>query len=219
MRPIKGGNYSWPRVGHQVVYPAIRPGPDLFRLAEEFTATELDRDLLGLTVGRVYRRWVWDGYPIAIDEDTTFFGSNFSQQTPHTEGIFSVAPGVRLVFDEDCNLLNVTLPDGAEVHGGNGQHGIDAPTGDAARPTIKLLCECARCCTYRRVLQDTAALPRDEKGRILHHLLKDAARARRENSTDLSADRTWQADSNLAAMARFGRTVTTALRTQLGRGT
>lgn len=221
MRTVKG-NFSWPRPGTQKILRAIQPGPDLYRMAEEFTATKADQELGGLTPGVTYRRWVFDGYPIVIDEDTTFVGANFSQENPHTDGIFSVSPGVRLVFDEHCNLLNVTIPDGAEIHGGNLEHGIDAPTGDLARPTIKLLCECEKCCTAdAQLAEDIAArtLPQDAQGRILHHEMKARYAARRLSSATVTADRSRSATKNAAVMTRFGRTVTSALRTQLGRGT
>lgn len=156
-------------------------------------------------------------YPIAVDEDVEYVGTNFSQDLPHTDGVFAVAPGVRLRL-VDCNLVNVKVPDGGEIIGGNLLHGILANTGDSARPQVRLLCECAKCCVYRRIL-NLGNLPRDDGGRVKHHLLKDVARARRESATDLSDDRTWQAASNAAAMTRFGRTVTAQLQASLGRGT
>lgn len=222
-RPVPGGNYSWPRVGHVETLRAGFPGKFAFVPGAEYEATKADADRFGLQEGRVYRDWTFPGYPIVLEEDLDIVGANFSQQAPHTP-IFDfrapagslVLPTVRLI---DCNLTNVTVPDGVAIHGGNGLHGVLAATGDAARPTVRLLCECAKCVTFRRVLQDAENLPRDPQGRILHHLLKDVARARRLDSTALSDDRTWQADSNTAAMQKYGRTVTVALQTSLARGT
>lgn len=62
-------------------------------------------------------------YPIVIDSDTTFRGCNFAQQFPHTE-VFQLVPAPGslvnpvLIFMPDdegiqCNLVNVTVPDGA----------------------------------------------------------------------------------------------------------
>ena len=81
-------------------------------------------------------------YPIIIAEDTTYLRANFSQPTPHT-GIFAVAPGVRLVFGDPaddskgCNLVNVTVPEGAETYRCNtGQLNLRVPTGGSVKPPI-----------------------------------------------------------------------------------
>lgn len=159
--------------------------------------------------------------PIVVGEDTLFKNCNFSQPTPHTV-VFDVKPGVAVEF-EDCNLVNVTVPDGATVVGGNGRHGVrvatDAPNG--GKPYTTVLCECQKCCTYLALLRErisAGTLPKDSTGRVLHSDLKDAARARRQDATALAADRTRSASDNAAALAKYGKTVTLALRTSLGRG-
>lgn len=159
-------------------------------------------------------------YPIVVAEDTLFLGCNFAQAAPHT-AIFDVKPGVAVRFEE-CNLVNVTVPDGVEIVGGNGRHLVSVPLVGQVKPATNLLCECNKCCTYTAELQARLAAgtcPKDATGRVVHSSLKDGARARRLNSTTLSADRTKAANDNAAAMTKYGRTVTAALQTSVGRGT
>lgn len=138
---------------------------------------------------------------LLIAEDTTFVGSNFCAASPHS-AVFDLSPGVRLVL-EGCNLVNCTVPDGAEVHGGNLAHLIPTPTGNRDRPTVNLLHDCDKCASARRVLVDRIAAgtaPKDATGRIRHDLLKDAFRARRESAS--AEDIVWQRASNTDALAR-----------------
>ena len=82
-------------------------------------------------------------YPIQIDKDTIYEDANFAQEAPHTD-IFSVAPGVVITF-VNCNLVNVTVPDGAQIHGGNLAQVVPTETGNKDRPTVNLLCVCEKC--------------------------------------------------------------------------
>jgi hypothetical protein len=127
-------------------------------------------------------------YPIVISEDTEYRGANFSQEHPHTDGVFAVAPGVvlRFVVDEDgthCNLTNLTVPDGAIIEGGNLSHGTMEETGDPKRPEVRMLCECDKCApAWAQINEDIEAgeLPKNDKGHILHHEMKERIRARKE---------------------------------------
>jgi hypothetical protein len=160
-------------------------------------------------------------YPIAVNEDVEYRGTDFSQDVPHTDDVFAVAAGVRLVL-KGCNLVNVKVPDGAEIKGGNLSHGVLANTGDATRPQVRLLCECSKCATALAELQDRIAagtLPKDESGMVDHSAMKAHYTVRRADSAKVTADRTRSANGNAAAMSRFGRTVTSQLQTSLGRGT
>lgn len=137
-------------------------------------------------------------YPIVVDQDTTFVGANFMQERPHTEGVFDVRPGVVLTLT-DCNLVNVTVPDGAVIDGGNGIHGEPTETGDKDRPTVFLLCECEKCACYRKVLvlsiNSRAKIGFDGR-RWQHHELKPIAAARRAIPELRDADVLWQMTSN-----------------------
>lgn len=223
MRTING-NYTPGRVGFTEDRPAGIPGRPFFvKQGEEFVATEADAKKWGLVEGRAYQTWRWPGYPIVIDQDTEFRDCNFAQVTPHTE-IFTVVAGpfvtpvVRFV---DCNLVNVKVPDGAEIEGGNLAQIVRAPTGDANRPETNLLCECLKCCTAVKVLRQ--AIAARDKGafdgtRWKHHVLKPRYTEARKDAALVQAARDERAAENLAAMQKFGRTVTLALRSSLKRG-
>lgn len=144
-----------------------------------------------------------DGGRLVISEDTMFVGSNFSQAQPHTAA-FDVRNGARLVL-EDCNLVNVTVPDGAEIHGGNLAHVIPTETGNPARPTVNLLHECGKCASARKELASRIAngtLPKDETGRIRHDSLKGDFRARRAGPS-AADDLTAHVAENAAALAKW----------------
>lgn len=143
-------------------------------------------------------------YPIRVTEDTEFVRANFAQAAPHTAGVFDVTPGVRLRLVE-CNLVNCTVPDEAEVVGGNLAHIVVAETSNPERPTVNLLHDCDKCSCARAVLVDRLSrgdCPKDRSGRILHSELKDAFRARRE-SAEKDVDVAWQTADNEAALARW----------------
>lgn len=140
---------------------------------------------------------------IHIAQDTRFIGTNFSQKAPHTP-LFDVAPGALVIFEE-CNLVNATVPDGAVVIGGNLAHVVPAETGNPDRPTLNLLCECEKCACARAELAErieSRTLPKDGKGRVLHHALKETYRARRL-SPKKAADLAAHVADNEAALARW----------------
>ena len=146
-------------------------------------------------------------YPIVIAEDTEFVLANFAQASPHTAGIFDVAPGVllRLV---GCNLVNVSVPDGAEIVGGNLAHVVPTETGDPARPTINLLHDCSLCASAWREINEGIEfgdLPKDASGTILHHEMKERYRARRDFEMLVEADVSDLQASNDAALAKWSK--------------
>jgi hypothetical protein len=206
VRTITKGNWSYTRVGMQKILRAIEPGPAFFRLAEEFEASDLDAEVSGLTKGTVYRRWVFDGYPLVIDEDTTFVGRSFAQEKPHTDGIFDVAVGVRLVLEE-CTLVNVTVPDVAEIVGGSPGQLISTATGNPERPFTNLLCTCEKCCVVQPVLEAMIEAEdlscRDEKGRWLHHELKAVYEECRADAELSAAYKELVQAGNKAALAKL----------------
>lgn len=159
--------------------------------------------------------------PYQITEDTTFGvaagpgvrmqdvrGPNFEQELPHTE-VFTVAPGVRAVFEKG-NFTNCTLPDEvADADIGNIQNiqGVLTPTSHARFSTVRTLAEDEVTATFSKALSDAVASgawarPIEEGGlgRRLG-LVKPLARARRDagrGSSDLTALRA----ENAAALAR-----------------
>lgn len=210
MRVIDGGNYSHPRPGTVKTLKAGLPGPWAFLGGPEYVATKADAAKWGLTEGKAYRDWTCPGYPLVIDGDTEFRGTNFAQESPHTE-IFSVvaAPGslvnpvLRFV---DCNLVNVRVPDGAEIVGGNLAHVVPTETGDKDRPIVSLLHECEKCASAWRELNDAIEagdLPKDASGRILHHEMKGRYAARREFEGLVEADIEDVRASNDKRMEKF----------------
>lgn len=168
-------------------------------------------------------------YPIVVAEDTEYRGVSFHQQEPHTAGIFSIVPGVTLRL-VNCNLLNVTVPDGVVVEGGLPHHAVRVPiVGNPDRDFVDLFCECLKCVTAQGELEDIRALPEAERealkveGRWLHAnnggALKARYVARRANPTKVTADRARQAAANAALMTKYGGgTINAALRTRLKRG-
>lgn len=150
-------------------------------------------------------------YPMVITEDTRFIGCNFTQAAPHTE-IFDVAEGVTVVFEE-CNLLNVSVPDGAEVYGGNLAHVLRVPVEDPEldengyplRDFVNLLCDDERCVSAAAVIRGKIkdrSVPKDSRGRIKHHEMKDEIRAARPVTPALTQA---HIDENVAALARWTR--------------
>lgn len=155
-------------------------------------------------------------YPIVVSEDTTFEECNFMQQNPHTTGVFSVAPGVRLVLKR-CNLINVTVPDEAEVVGGNLAHLVPLSVG-GRRGSVNLLHECDACAAAQRVLRESllnGTLAKTEQGFVDHDQMKARFRARRLALTD--GDRTQHAAENDAVASRYSVTIDQQTRTRLGR--
>ena len=146
-------------------------------------------------------------YPIPVTEDTEYRLANFCQQTPHTAGIFDVAPGVllRLV---GCNLVNVSVPDGAEIIGGNLAHVVPTETGNPDRPTINLLHDCSLCASAWREINEGIEfgdLPKDASGVILHNEMKERFRARRDFEALVEADVSDLQASNDAALAKWSK--------------
>lgn len=202
MRPVRGGNLSYARVGHtRALYPR-EVVPFAYVVTGERLVDVHESDLRYTPAERAMKRArrplvTFPGYPIRIKEDVMFLGTNFTQAEPHTE-IFDVSPGVRVCFgnpapasreeaaQQHCNLTNVSVPDGAEIYGNNLLQGFEEPTGHPFRPTIRTLCACEKCCVVRPVIQEVIAFGnpgamRDEFGRWLHHDLKPHYRARRED--------------------------------------
>ena len=233
MREVRGRNYSHTRVGSERVDRAIVPVRPYYVVVAEWVAGPADA-LMGLTPGVAYRRTRFPGYPLVVAEDTAFIDCKFAQAGTHTDGVFDVKPGVRLVFGEpdedkaatpradgswprgDCTLVNLKIPDEANVLGGNSIHRVPFATGDRDKPFIGLLCECLKCCTYRGQL--LAEMPRDRGGRVLHDAVWELAVQRRRDPAKVAADREVARLSNESAVAKYGRTVTAALRTSLKRG-
>ena len=141
---------------------------------------------------------------VAVHEDTHYIGTNFAQAEPHTD-LFLVAPGVTVTFEE-CNLVNCTVPDGAIIIGGNLSHGTMADTGNPERPQVRLLCECEKCACCRQEMQDCTdgkcGWVKDEKGRILHHEMKERFRGRRQGPKK-NADGVKHRAENAAALAKW----------------
>lgn len=144
--------------------------------------------------------------PIPVTEDTLFKNCNFAQPTPHTV-VFDVKPGVALEF-EDCNLINVTVPDGAAIRGGNLAHLVRVETGGATKPFINTLHECEKCAAAVKELREAIEagdLPKDKNGRILHHAMKERYAARRDFDMLVEADEADLSDENAAALEKWGK--------------
>jgi hypothetical protein len=165
-------------------------------------------------------------YPIVITEDTTFHGCSFAQMEPHTDGIFDIKPGVRVCFgipepkdqqeanESHCNLMNVKVPDGVEVYGGNLAQVHRTETGNPERPVINLLCDCDKCAPVRPVIQEILStedpeICRDKWGRWIHdhpghdNHVKAAVRERRK-SPELVAEHAGQiAFENAEALSKW----------------
>ena len=209
MRVIDGGNFTPGRVGHVEALRAGMPGKPLFvKHGPEYVATASDAKTFGFDEGRAYQDWIIPGGLIRIEEDTEFRGSNFAQPEPHTV-VFEIVsaglvnPVVRFV---ECNLVNVTVPDGAEIVGGNLAQVVPTETGDKDRPTVNLLHECDKCASAVMEIRDAIEskdLPKDEKGRILHHAMKDRFRARRDFEALVEADVLDVQTENDEALAKF----------------
>lgn len=158
---------------------------------------------------------------LTIAADSHFIECNFSQALPHTP-VFDLVAGVRLVLEE-CNLVNVSVPDGAEVIGGNLAHIVTIQAGDALlgeKAYTNLLHECAACACARQEMQEclngTKAWIRDAKGRVLHHEMKERFRLRRLGAR-APADLTKHRAENDAVVTRWSRTLDAAAETRLGR--
>ena len=203
----------------------------------DMTATPAERAMGRKTV----RMQVLPPPPYAIDVDTKIIGGIFRQETPHTV-LFSLVPGVKLVIQGDGQYVNCTLPDAAEIVGfPNLSHGVEVAV-PGERGSVRLLCECSKCCTAQAELdelreavkdmnwiqQSAIEVPmgvRDADGRRVHSRpggksLKERFRARRLDAVKVSADRTRAAAANLAALRKHDPTgqIRTALHTTLKRG-
>lgn len=160
--------------------------------------------------------------PYTIDSDARFVQANFHQADPHTE-IFQVANGVELVLEE-CNLKNVTAPDGAILPGGNLIHAVRIQAGDPTRGEkefTNLLHECEACACARQYMQECLEGRRpwikDDRGRVLHHLMKEEFRARRTNPVQAAADLVRHRAENDAVLTRWSRTLDATTESRLGR--
>lgn len=178
MKIIEGGNFSYPRVGyvHVEKFGAV-PKPLFVVDGAPYKATELDPKG---DPNLIVQDWKWHGYPIVISEDTTFKLTNFTQAVPHT-AIFELAEGVKLRF-ESCNLVNVTVPDGAEIFSSNNVQVVPVETGDKNRPTINTLHDCDKCASFTKVLREEITKGEWQK----HHrldLIKPLAREVRKDLT------------------------------------
>lgn len=145
---------------------------------------------------------------LVIDSDTKFISSNFSQPVPHSR-VFDIRNGARLILS-NCNAVNVTLPDEMRPGDftGNNAQVVPTETGNPERPTVNLLCECAKCSTYRAALVD--AIEPVGPGRpgawgagatIID--IKASARERRKDPAKVAADVAAQVAGNAAALARW----------------
>lgn len=219
MREIRGRNYSYTMVGATRIDRAIVPVRPFWEIVDEWVAGPADT-AMGLTSGLLYRKTRFPGYPLVITEDTAFIDCNFAQDATHTDGLFSIKSGVRVVFGEpdedkaaghdkdgrllrgDCLIVNVKIPDACEVFGGNSVHRILTPTGNPLRPMVGLLCECMKCASYRGEL--LREMPRDKAGRVKHDIVWERTLERRKDSAKVSSDRAVASASNAAAIAKHG---------------
>lgn len=232
MKVIRGGNLSFGRVGFS---RPLRPGDAIpFGYVESGTMqidvdeedgryTPAERAAGRATVKKI----VFPGYPIPITEDTQFVGTNFGQKDPHAEGVFSIAPGVRVIFGDGTgagapNLTNVKIPDEVDPEDilfVQGVHAVLTDTGlgeDHPKARIPLLCECEKCSTYRKALVEEQAAGRWQTHRK-HGRIKALASAKRAKAADRDAAVAWQKASNDACAAKYGFTLSASVKTSLGR--
>ena len=141
------------------------------------------------------------GYPIIIDEDTHFIRTTFTQAVPHTP-IFEVRNGARLIL-EGVMAANVTLPDemSPDDFTGYNVQGVDTPTGNPRRPTVKLFHECTTCACFIKVLRANLRTFMHANGRVLIARHKEAARVRRLDAVQASLDLADLVAENAAALA------------------
>lgn len=207
MRTVNGGNYSWARVGYARPLAPREEVP--FAFVEDGTAlVEVHRNDVRYTpaeraAGRArVTRVKFLGYPLRIEEDTTFVGTMFAQEHPHTP-IFEVAPGARVVFRANPNCVNVTLPDSVrpEDFTGNNQQGTSVPTGNPEIPTVFQFCECSKCATFETAFEDAHRSGAWDAGATIIDL-KASARLRREDHALVEADVAKQVAANVAALSR-----------------
>lgn len=199
MEVIRARNFSHTRSGHR---RALAPGeavPFAYRVTGGRVATVSAGDRrytpAERAAGRATVREATFTPPIEIAHDVIFLGCNFAQRLPHTP-LFVVAPGVRVCFGDPtpqgqreanlgiCNLVNVTLPDGVEVYGGNPAQLEYVVTENPDLPLVSLLHDCPKCHVVRPIIQEILEFGnrgafRDQYGRWLHHELKPHYRARR----------------------------------------
>ncbi len=140
------------------------------------------------------------------DGDVAFIdGVNFSQAIPHTD-LFEVDPSVSVLIFRNCNLINVTVPDGAIIDGGNPAQMIPTATGNRNRPYANLLCEDVTCAAVHPILRPICAA-QDRRywanGRLQHHLLKPLYRARRTDPVRATEDLTAIRAENAARLAEL----------------
>ena len=143
-------------------------------------------------------------YPIVVTEPTIYTGVNFTQKHPHTD-IFYLS-GRGLVLFNKCNLVNVSVPAGAVINGGNLGHFVRTATGNPKRPYINLLHECSKCATAVVVIRKFAAAKRSRPGRDIHgrwnhDILKRVYKERRKHPELMEADLALIRAENAAALA------------------
>lgn len=180
MRTIEGGNYSWRAVGaafplmpgQTAPFAFVTEAPVQVRVApKDIRFTPAERAAGRASVPRVR----FPGGTILVEEDLVLERVNMEQAEPHSP-VLALARGVSLVL-RDCRLMNVTVPDGVVVDGGNLLHGHREVINGIETTT---LCECDKCIAARLVLWERAVagtLPMVD-GRIQHHQLKEEFRAR-----------------------------------------
>jgi hypothetical protein len=206
VRLVKGGNYSWDRVGYsrplapreEVPFAFVEDGTVVVEVSpKDIRYTPAERAAGRARVPRV----VFPGYPIRIEEDTVFVGTHFLQRDPHT-AIFEIVTGARLVFRGNCDCVNVTLPDEVAPGDftGNNAQGTAVETGNPDRPTVFLLCECEKCSTFQTSLVETIRSGAWDAGATIIDV-KAAARLRRDRPLDIEADVQRQVTENAAALA------------------
>lgn len=178
---VKGGKYDWTRVGYsrplmpreEIPFAFIEDGTVQVRVAPgDIRFTPAERAAGRARVPRIR----FPGPPIVLEGALELEGVNFEQAAPHTE-VFQLAAGAVVVF-RDCRLINVTVPDGVTIDGGNLQHGHSETLDGVSTFT---LCECDKCVSARLVLARRAVdgtLPM-VNGRVQHHELKAEIRDRR----------------------------------------
>jgi hypothetical protein len=203
MLVIRGGNYAYTRVGYSCLIPVGLPTPAFYVRTGRF---------LQVPGGPRMEEWQFLGYPIVLDQDTVFLGTNFAQQYPHTEGVFQIEPGVRVVFGilvdglvaelATVNLENVTIPDEVAPEDIGNIHNaqlVYTDTGNPDFPVLATLHECPKCVTFVRAVREEIVAGRFQRHRCLG-LVKPIARGRRQDLAQADADLDFIKAENAAAL-------------------
>ena len=213
MIEIRSGNYAYTRVGVRMPVPRGEAIPPFW--VEDGTmeyrwdgpppawATPAERAAKRATV----KAKVLPPPPYPITEDTTFGvagvgGPNFNQAAPHTV-LFSVAPGVRVVFRKG-NFINCRLPETDPDDLGNIQNiqGSLVQSPDRTDRFVRVLAEDETTATFTKALEEEVRSGRWDQHRCLGRV-KEAARARREDPKVAEADLAELVAANEAALRKF----------------